>query len=83
MAFRSSKSEATTMSLAQHLGELRMRLIRSILAVALGAAAILAFYDPVLRFLTTMDADDDLDERRLCDYYCRTNYVRNNQRKFY
>ena len=40
------------MSLGDHLGELRMRLIRSILAVALGAAAILAFYDPVLRFLT-------------------------------
>ena len=52
MVFRTSKSEATAMSLAGHLSELRMRLIRSILAIALGAAAILAFYDPVLRFLT-------------------------------
>jgi len=40
------------MSLVDHLAELRMRLIRSILAVALGAAAVLAFYDPVLKFLT-------------------------------
>lgn len=40
------------MSLGDHLAELRMRLIRSIIAVALGAAMILAFYDPVLRFLT-------------------------------
>ena len=52
MAFRSSKSNSTTMSLGEHLGELRMRLIRSIIAVALGASAILAFYDPVLQFLT-------------------------------
>ena len=40
------------MSLGDHLGELRMRLIRSIISVALGASAILAFYDPVLKFLT-------------------------------
>ena len=40
------------MSLGGHLGELRMRLIRSIISVALGASAILAFYDPVLKFLT-------------------------------
>jgi sec-independent protein translocase protein TatC len=40
------------MSLIEHLAELRMRLIRSILAVALGAAGVLAFYDPVLKFLT-------------------------------
>lgn len=52
MGFRSSASKTSSMSLGDHLGELRMRLIRSILAVALGAAAILAFYDPVLRFLT-------------------------------
>ena len=52
MAFRSSKSDASAMSLGEHLGELRMRLIRSIIAVALGASAILAFYDPVLQFLT-------------------------------
>ena len=52
MPIRSATSESNKMSLAEHLSELRMRLIRSILAVALGASAILAFYDPVLRFLT-------------------------------
>ena len=52
MGFRSSTSETAAMSLGDHLAELRMRLIRSIIAVALGAARILAFYDPVLRFLT-------------------------------
>lgn len=55
MVFRSqakSVSGQDSMSLIDHLAELRMRLIRSILAVALGAAGVLAFYDPVLKFLT-------------------------------
>jgi sec-independent protein translocase protein TatC len=53
-----TKSEAKnaggqdSMSLMEHLAELRMRLIRSILAIALGAAGVLAFYDQVLQFLT-------------------------------
>ena len=55
MAFRSrnkTQDGQKSMSLVDHLAELRMRLIRSILAVAFGAAAVLAFYDPVLKFLT-------------------------------
>ena len=55
MAFRSQAKSVdgqNSMSLVDHLAELRMRLVRSILAVALGAAGVLAFYDPVLRFLT-------------------------------
>ena len=55
MAFRSrnkTQDGQKSMSLVDHLAELRMRLIRSILAVALGAAAVLAFYDSVLKFLT-------------------------------
>jgi sec-independent protein translocase protein TatC len=39
------------MTLIEHLAELRMRLIRSILAITVGAVIIFAFYDPVLRFL--------------------------------
>lgn len=39
------------MTLTDHLGELRVRIIRSALAVMLGAVAIVAFYDPVLDFL--------------------------------
>jgi sec-independent protein translocase protein TatC len=40
-----------TMTLTEHLGELRMRIIRSALAVTIGAVLIIAFYDPVLDFL--------------------------------
>jgi len=39
------------MTLTEHLAELRTRIIRSLLAVVLGVVLILAFYDPVLRFL--------------------------------
>jgi sec-independent protein translocase protein TatC len=41
-----------TMSLTEHLAELRSRLVKSILAIALGALFILVFYDPILNFLT-------------------------------
>jgi sec-independent protein translocase protein TatC len=40
-----------TMTLTEHLGELRQRIIRASLAVLVGMIAILAFYDPVLDFL--------------------------------
>jgi len=39
------------MSLTEHLAELRVRIIRSALAVTLGAVMIMAFYNQVLRFL--------------------------------
>ena len=39
------------MTLRDHLAELRVRIVRSMLAVALGIIIMLAFYDPVLRFL--------------------------------
>jgi sec-independent protein translocase protein TatC len=39
------------MTLFEHLAELRTRIVRSLLAVVLGVILILAFYDPVLRFL--------------------------------
>lgn len=40
------------MTLTEHLGELRTRIIRAALAITLGAIGILAFYDQVVRFLT-------------------------------
>jgi sec-independent protein translocase protein TatC len=40
------------MTLTEHLGELRMRIVRSGLAVMLGGLAVFAFYDPVLSWLT-------------------------------
>ena len=36
----------------EHLRELRMRIVRSLLAVAIGTIVILAIYDPVKNFLT-------------------------------
>ena len=39
------------MTLTEHLAELRTRIIRSMLAVVLGIIVMIAFYDPVLKFL--------------------------------
>lgn len=55
MSFRNrnlSKSSGEEMTLVGHLAELRMRIVRCLLAVAIGAAGLLIFYDPVLQFLT-------------------------------
>jgi sec-independent protein translocase protein TatC len=40
------------MNIIDHLTELRMRIVRSLLAIAIGATVILVFYDFVLRTLT-------------------------------
>jgi sec-independent protein translocase protein TatC len=40
------------MSIMEHLSELRMRIVRSMLAVVVGIIVLLATYDPVKRFLT-------------------------------
>lgn len=61
-----------TMTLTEHLAELRTRIIRSLLAVGVGVIGILAFYDPVLDFLRR--PYDNLCERRPdlvtnCDLY--------------
>jgi len=40
------------MPLMEHLRELRMRIVRSLLAVAVGTIVLLAIYDPVKNFLT-------------------------------
>lgn len=41
-----------TMTVMDHLRELRSRIIRSVLAVGVGMMGLLAFYDPVKNFLT-------------------------------
>lgn len=41
-----------TMPIMEHLRELRVRIVRSLLAVVVGVIVILATYDPVKRFLT-------------------------------
>jgi sec-independent protein translocase protein TatC len=40
-----------SMTLTEHLGELRMRIIRSALAVLIGMVVVIAFYDQILEFL--------------------------------
>ena len=42
---------ADNMTLIEHLGELRVRIIRSALAVAIGMVFVVAFYDQILEFL--------------------------------
>ena len=44
-------TQADTMTLTEHLAELRTRIIRAALAVVIGAVLIIAFYDQVLTFL--------------------------------
>jgi sec-independent protein translocase protein TatC len=39
------------MTLVEHLGELRSRLIKAILAVTVGALIMFVFYDPIIEFL--------------------------------
>lgn len=50
-----SETETATesvMPIMEHLRELRLRIVRSLLAVAVGTIVLLAMYDPVKRFLT-------------------------------
>ena len=54
------------MTLRDHLAELRLRLVRATLAIVVGVIVIMAFYDPVLRFLTKPYTD--LCERRGPDF---------------
>ena len=39
------------MTLVEHLGELRSRIIKALLAVTIGALVMFVFYDPILEFL--------------------------------
>lgn len=50
---KARQSPDGVMTLTEHLAELRIRIIRSVLAVLIGAIVIVAFYDQVLDFLTT------------------------------
>jgi sec-independent protein translocase protein TatC len=59
-------SEPDTMTLTEHLAELRVRIIRSALAVAIGMVLIIAFYDQLLDFLLRPYAD--LCERKPEDF---------------
>lgn len=71
---RSAKPDpAAPMSLFEHLAELRMRIIRSGLAILLGAVIVVAFYDLVLGWLIKPYLD--LCRRREAGY-CGDSYDR-------
>lgn len=59
-------SAADTMTLTEHLAELRVRIIRSALAVAIGMVLIIALYDQVLDFL--LQPYVDLCARKPADF---------------
>lgn len=52
MRFKQPPIVGQEMTMVQHLGELRKRIFRSLLAVAIGAITLLLMYEPVLRLLT-------------------------------
>lgn len=65
------KSADEQLTLTEHLAELRVRIIRSALAVATGMIVLVVWYDPVLRFLAR--PYDNLCDRRpdiqaTCDF---------------
>lgn len=45
------KGPEDRMTLRDHLAELRVRIVRSMLAIVLGVIIMMAFYDPILRFI--------------------------------
>lgn len=59
---RDERAPDDAMTLTEHLTELRVRIVRALLAVALGTILILAFYDTVLGFL--LQPYENLCERK-------------------
>jgi sec-independent protein translocase protein TatC len=66
MSTEEAVASADTMTLTEHLAELRVRIIRSALAVAIGMVLIIAFYDQVLEFL--IQPYVDLCDRKPADF---------------
>jgi sec-independent protein translocase protein TatC len=50
-ADRQAEADTATMTLFEHLAELRSRLIVAIIAVALGGVVVWFLYDPIIRFM--------------------------------
>ena len=48
---RKADADTATMTLFEHLAELRSRLIVAIIAVALGGVVVWFLYDPIIRFM--------------------------------
>jgi sec-independent protein translocase protein TatC len=55
------------MSLVDHLNELRSRLIKSVIAVAVGASIVWIFYSPIFSFLLKPLEEACRNDDRICD----------------
>ncbi len=64
------KGPEDRMTLRDHLAELRVRIVRSMLAIVLGVIIMMAFYDPILRFIK--QPYTDLCQRRGTEF-CTAN----------
>jgi sec-independent protein translocase protein TatC len=58
---------ADRMSLTDHLRELRQRIVKSVLAVALGMLLVWLFYDPIVRFLAEPYRNLCVNPKYKCD----------------
>ncbi|MGI9613395.1 MAG: twin-arginine translocase subunit TatC [Acidimicrobiales bacterium] len=69
---RRSKSAATEpvadMTLIGHLGELRTRLIRSVIAIVVGAIFVWVFFDPIFNFLANPYCDLKASQGDECEF---------------
>ncbi len=65
---RKDKPSPNSMTLTQHLGELRHRLMICVIALSLGALVCVVAYEPILHFLL----------RPLCSVYATTSHHSNN-----
>jgi sec-independent protein translocase protein TatC len=65
-AAKADPGPEAVMTLTEHLAELRTRIIRCALAVAVGAIAIMALYNQVLRFMTRPYKNLCLERGDLC-----------------
>ena len=71
----SQKPDETTesdMTLVGHLGELRTRLIRSVIAIVVGVIVVYIFYDPIFAFLEEPYCELQAQSGKDCDFLIRS-----------
>ena len=75
-ADKPARTPDATMTLTEHLAELRVRIIRCALAVTVGMIAVMAFYDQVLNFLLRPYERLCLDRPNMCEFTSTGDEVR-------
>lgn len=69
---REPEQSSGEMTLVGHLNELRVRLIRSVLAIVVGAIIVYVFFDPIFTFLAGPYCDLKADEGKECEFLTTT-----------